>query len=296
MGAGEHSLFELISLLYIVDEGSLVLIDEIELGLHEDAQSKLIKEIKNICKSRKIQIICTSHSLSIIDSIPPEGRIFLEFKGSKTIVIPEVSSNYATGKLSGKNNKIIDVLIEDEVAKLIIEAALDPETRKQINIIPIGSHSAVMRHLAARFIERDFSNNKVCVILDGDQSSLAKQQIKHFKDALEQKHNIEIDIEQGCKDRLSFLPGNTHPEKWVVSQKTTEMLKAMCDSFEIKEMQAKELLEKAQLAEKHNEFYKISEELALDKAVVSFALVKGALQSSPNDKKKINDFIVNSIK
>ena len=54
MGAGEHSLFELISLLYIVDEGSLILIDEIELGLHEDAQSKLISEIKKICKSMRL--------------------------------------------------------------------------------------------------------------------------------------------------------------------------------------------------------------------------------------------------
>ncbi len=296
MGAGEHSLFELISLLYIVEEGSLILIDEIELGLHEDAQAKLITEIKKICKSRKLQIICTSHSSKIIDSVPPEGRNFLEFKGAKTIVIPEVSSSYATGKLSGKNSKTLDILVEDEVAKLIIEAAIDTDIRKQINIIPIGSHLAVMRHLAARFVEKSFSNNNVCAILDGDQLLQKEQQLKHFKDALEQKHNVEIDVKKWCKDRLSFLPGNTHPENWVVSQKTDQMYQIMCESFNIDNIEAKDLLDKAELAGKHDEFYKVSEELALDKSVVSFTLIKGALQSSPNEKTRINDFINNQIK
>lgn len=295
MGAGEHSLFELVSLLYIVEEGSLILIDEIELGLHEDAQAKLIAEIKNICKSRKLQIICTSHSSTIIDSVPPKGRIFLEFKGEKTMVIPGISSAYATGKLSGKHSKVLDILVEDEVAKLIIEAAIDSNIRKQINIIPIGSHSAVMRHLAARFVEKDFSNTNVCVILDGDQISKETQQIKHFEDALEQKHNLQIDIKQWCRDRLYFLPGNIHPEMWVVSQQTPEMYQFISNSFNIDEIEAKDILDKAKLAGKHNEFYKVSEELALDKLFVSNTLVRGALQSCSDKKEQINDFIAKKL-
>ncbi len=295
MGAGEHSLFELISLLYIVDQGSLILIDEIELGLHGEAQSKLIDEIKKICQSRKLQIICTSHSSEIINSIPPKGRIFLEFKGEKTIAIPEISSNYATGKLSGNPSKLLDVLVEDEVAKSIIETAIDPKIRKQINIIPIGSHSAVMRHLAARFVERDFNHKKVCVILDGDQQTDKQQHIKIFVKSIEQKHNQEINIEEWCEKRLFFLPGNTHPEKWVVSQKTTQMYQIMCDSFDIDKIEAKELLEKSELAGKHNEFHKIAEELALEKSVVSFELIKGALKSCPDQKEKISNFITHQI-
>lgn len=296
MGAGEHSLFELISLLYIVEEGSLILVDEIELGLHEDAQSKLIAETKKICKSRKLQIICTSHSSEIIDSVPPEGRIFLEFKGEKTIVIPEVSSNYATGKLKGKQNKVLDILVEDEVAKLIIETAIDAELRKQINIISIGSHSAVMRHLAAKFIEKDFRDKDVCVILDGDRKSSEHQQIKHFKDSLEQKHNIKINLEEWCKNRLSYLPGNTHPENWVISQKTNPMYEVMEQSFSINKIAVDELFNQAKLAGKHNEFYKVSEELALDRSVVSFALIRGALRSCPDEKEQINNFVVSQIK
>ncbi|MGB5635728.1 MAG: hypothetical protein WBM86_23525, partial [Waterburya sp.] len=75
-----------------------------------------------------------------------------------------------------------------------------------------------------------------------------------------------------------------------------QMYQIMCESFNIDNIEAKDLLDKAELAGKHDEFYKVSEELALDKSVVSFTLIKGALQSSPNEKTRINDFINNQIK
>ena len=53
-----------------------------------------------------------------------------------------------------------------------------------------------MRHFSARFVERNYSANNVCVILDGDQSSSERQQINDFKSILEQKHNVDIDIEK----------------------------------------------------------------------------------------------------
>lgn len=295
MGAGENSLFDLISLLYIIDEGSLVLIDEIELGLHEEAQSKLIEEIKKICNSRKLQIICTSHSARIIDSVPPEGRIFLEFQGGKTIVLPGISSNYATGKLSGSSNKVLDVLVEDDVAKSIVEAAVVPKIRKQINIIPIGSHSAVMRHLGARFVEREFNKKKVCVILDGDQKKSKSNHIQTFIKSIEQQNDLQIDLKNWCSQRLSFLPGTTHPEEWIVSQKTPQMYETICNSFEIEKTEAEKLLEKAVLAGKHNELYKISEELGLKKSVVSFELIKGAFKSCPEEKNNLKNFISSQI-
>ena len=54
MGAGEDALFEVISTLMMCPDGSLILIDEIELGLHEEAQARLIDELKKICSKRHI--------------------------------------------------------------------------------------------------------------------------------------------------------------------------------------------------------------------------------------------------
>lgn len=100
MGAGENYLLNLFSILEICPNGTLILIDEIELGLHEEAQIRLIDELKEICLSKKIQIICTTHSGVVLSSLPPKGRIFIERINEKICVINEISSEYAISKLS----------------------------------------------------------------------------------------------------------------------------------------------------------------------------------------------------
>jgi AAA15 family ATPase/GTPase len=61
MGAGENALFEIFSTIYACSESLMLVIDEIELGLHEEAQARLIEELKKVCKERKIQIVCSTH-------------------------------------------------------------------------------------------------------------------------------------------------------------------------------------------------------------------------------------------
>ena len=87
MGAGENALFELFSTIYACPEGSLILIDEIELGLHAEAQERLIDELKKTCLERKSQIICTTHSPIILECLPPEGRILIEKTKSTTNIL-----------------------------------------------------------------------------------------------------------------------------------------------------------------------------------------------------------------
>ena len=46
MGAGENALYELFSILFDCNENMLLVIDEIDLGLHAEAQEKLIQGTK----------------------------------------------------------------------------------------------------------------------------------------------------------------------------------------------------------------------------------------------------------
>jgi len=54
MGAGENALFEIFTTIYASPPGTLLIMDEIELGLHEKAQKKLIQELKKICNEKKV--------------------------------------------------------------------------------------------------------------------------------------------------------------------------------------------------------------------------------------------------
>ena len=288
MGAGEEALFGLFSTIKELPDGSLVLIDEIELGLHEEAQSRLIQELKTLCNERKLQIICTTHSPKILDSLPPEGRVFLEKISSTVSVIPGISSIFASGKLSGNRNVELDILVEDDVAQMIVETSLDPGIRSRVKVLPVGSSIAVMRHLAARYKEQ--RHPEICAILDGDKSASRAQHIKSFLDAVESPKN-KAETQAWADVRLSFLPGEMHPEGWVVGQRENAQLGEFQSVFKLSLEQVNELLQSCRLAGKHNEFFQASKKLNLDVQVVAYHLINSAFMSEPSELERINKFI-----
>ena len=183
--------------------------------------------MKILCQSQKFQIICTTHSPQILDSLPPEGRIFLERFGKHTQVIPKISSAYATGKLSGRPNVELDILVEDESAKSVMETCLTPELRSRSNVMPVGSAAAVMRHLAARYKEK--RKPEVCVILDGDMASSLQTQINEFLNSLGSLKTPE-DKEKAkrwAQERLNFLPGTKWPEHWVFTTTSNDTFSSL---------------------------------------------------------------------
>ena len=53
--------------------GGLLVIDEIDAGFHPHAQRQLIHSIRNAAKKLRLQVIATTHSLSLIESIHPDN-------------------------------------------------------------------------------------------------------------------------------------------------------------------------------------------------------------------------------
>ncbi|MBI4643310.1 MAG: AAA family ATPase [Deltaproteobacteria bacterium] len=213
MGAGENALFEIFSIINATPKGTLLVIDEIELGLHEAAQKKLIKELKGVCRERHIQVICTTHSAAIIEAVPPEARFYIENFSGKTSITPGISSAYAAGKLSGEKSNELDIYVEDGKAETIVEPFLSNDVRKRVSIIPIGSPITIIRHMAGRYKEK---RKAECIcVMDGDQAAKIRHHMKKFLEALENSKDTEKEIEW-FEQRLVFLPGKTWPEKWLI--------------------------------------------------------------------------------
>ena len=174
-------------------------------SLHEKAQHELIKQLKELCKEQKCQIICSTHSHAILSSLPPEARFFIEGKGVSTVLTKGISADFACGKMGKANAQELDIFVEDENAAAIVKQILPLATRKRCKIKSIGSHSAVLRQLASRSLEG--VENCMC-ILDGDQSGGAAGAIKKVVDwtepsTPEQKSKVMA----WTNERLHFLPG-----------------------------------------------------------------------------------------
>ena len=261
MGAGENTLFEIFTIIYASPQGTLLVIDEIELGLHEKAQKKLIQELKKICKEKKIQVICTTHSPAILESVPPEGRAFIESHTKKANVTPGISAKYAAGLLAGEESNELSVFVEDGIASTIVESVLDNELRCRVSVLPIGSHVAIARQMASKYKE---SKNKKCIaILDGDQSFSQKTHVANFMKALENSQD-KVAEESWFKERLVYLPGDKWPERWVMEQLKRFNTQELAELFKCSNDVFNSYIEEALTAEKHNELYNLSKNLSLD--------------------------------
>jgi len=262
MGAGENALFEIFSVLYAAGEGALLVLDEIELGLHASAQRRLVERLKDACLETKSQIICTTHSKHIFECLPSEARFYVENIGGKTRVTPGVSSEFAFAKLSATTGNELDVLVEDDVAKAILLASLPASVRARISIKIIGSANALARQLAAIYVRGELK--PAIAIFDGDQAAHAANLERHARNMAE---TVKADFSAWFKAKVSFLPGITWPEAWLLT-KAEECIEAASASVSCEPDELRTYIEYGHVAGKHKELREISNYLGLDRSDV----------------------------
>ncbi|WP_241150862.1 AAA family ATPase, partial [Pseudomonas viridiflava] len=78
------------------------MLDEIELGLHSKAQRSFIEKLKTICLETGTQVICTTHSRDVFESLPDDARFFIESVAGKTKITPEIAPDFAFSKMSNQ--------------------------------------------------------------------------------------------------------------------------------------------------------------------------------------------------
>ncbi len=288
MGAGENTLFEIFSTIYACQGSLLILIDEIELGLHEEAQIRFIEELKEICLKRHIQVVCTTHSPKVLAGLPPEARIHLERTGDAIKVIPGISPEYAAGLLSGMKQSELNVYCEDDFAQEIITLALPNEVRSRVTAIPIGSAAAVVRLLAAKFKEK--SECPSCAIVDGDQVRRKSEHVDVFVSELENVKDLAA-ARDWIENRLTFLPSENRPEAWVIGQVVNDISDQLADDFGVTKEELKSYVEEAASAKDHTELHLLSRKLNLPSLAIRTRLIQAALRRSPDEVAKIIEFV-----
>lgn len=262
MGAGENAVLCLLLEILNAGTGALIVVDEIELGLHVQAQIKLVEELKNLCKKYKCQIVCSTHSKYVLEHLPPEARRYIKQTNTGTEIIPAITPDYAFGKLSGINTGEVDVFVEDEVGEAFLSSILPLSIRERINIMAIGSDQAILKHMAVHYRERKYN---FISFMDGDKRTQSASAIRKIKTELETRlDHEEEEFEQMMQVRLKYLPGAHWPEKCLIENAINEVDKSyLLQEWDAKETDVVEYLERAIVAGKHNEFFSLSQDLQL---------------------------------
>lgn len=204
--SGEDALSRIIIDCIEAPKHSLILIDELELGLHPKVQRRLMDVIFEISHKDEKQFILTTHSPTVLSCVPDFARIFIDSKNGSYNEVSPISINSALSKMDSNSYPLLDIFCEDSCSEKIIKKILqDIENRKLpgisanlINLIPSGTADETYQN----FIVRDRIYEKVRIrsghacILDGDM--IGDKRFSHG-------------------EGLTFLPGGVAPEKLLCS-------------------------------------------------------------------------------
>ncbi|CAA6818861.1 MAG: Conserved domain protein [uncultured Sulfurovum sp.] len=276
MGAGEEVIIAMISRITQLPNYSIVLIEELELGLHPKAQKKLIEKLFEIVYAKKLQLIFTTHSPFLFDAMPKEGRILLRKPSDTLEVMYKPSSELAFTELTGECVKELTVYVEDKVAKSILEALLSSSVRKRIHVLEVGSKENLVRMIGTHYRNNDIGN--AIAIADGDLTNkelrgwYKNHMLKSYKGELFD----EVVYEEVSKKFFAKFPGDNAPEKFILAKLkgSEEYVRSVDDSDEFCSFIANEI----SLEDHHGLFRVIATEIGLSEELAKMRVIDGLVR------------------
>ena len=206
MSSGERTILRLSKDISNLAD-ALVLIDEIETGLHPYTQQQLMLELQRLALRQRLQIVVATHSPVVLDSVPPEGRLFLD-RDEKTMdvqLLPPHRDIFQKA-LYGQSREQLSILCEDEVAEGALLGVLDvlqPRLQLRPDDFLIGRNTGrdeYPGHIRALGKFRGLFN--FVFVLDGD----SRDREAPLRSLAER---------YGHSFQPLFLPGEGPPEQWL---------------------------------------------------------------------------------
>jgi predicted ATPase len=171
-GAGEASIIEMVSRIEAAAENSLILIEEIENGLHPLATQKMVEYLFDVAKRKKAQIVFTTHSEYALNVLPPKA-IWACIDGTAYQGKLTIESLRA---LTGNVTKDGAIFVEDDFAKDLVEEVLRqyaPDILDRVDVHKAGGYPYVVDVLKHHNANPAITKPAVAVI-DGDNPPLAQ--------------------------------------------------------------------------------------------------------------------------
>ena len=204
MAAGERAIFRLSREIAQL-KGALILIDEVEAGLHPWVQQLLLLQLQQLALRNDLQVIVTTHSATVLDSVPLHGRIFLEREETGRVAVRPAYRDVVQDALYGRSGDALNLLCEDEAAEGILQGVFDvllPRQRIRRESVRVGRNTGIDEFPAHATAFRKFGQiQNFAFVLDGDgRDSDMERRIRE---------------KAGSDVPVFYLPGRAAPELWV---------------------------------------------------------------------------------
>ena len=203
MASGERSILRMSQQIAQLD-GALVLIDEVEAGLHPWVQELLMIHLQQLALRNNLQIIVTTHSPVVLNAVPNHGRIFLDRDETGKVSTRTPYRDIVQDALYGRSNEALNLLCEDDAAEGILRGIFDylsTKHRIKSESVKIGRDTGAEEFPSHATAFKKFGQIENFVfVLDGDKCDSGIDQLIHQR--------------AGFAVPVFFLPGGA-PETWV---------------------------------------------------------------------------------
>jgi len=184
-GAGEDSVLDLFRMLETIPQTSLLIIDEVEASLHPKSQRRLIDYLMKLSRTKRCQVVVSTHSPYVLEQLPQEARVLLVPGNQGTNVIYGASVDFAMSRMDDEAHPEMVVYVEDREAEIWLREILAsdgtrPQVVDRLDICPVGPANVVqtMGALGAdgrlptsknlAFVDGDKEASRGCIVLPGN--------------------------------------------------------------------------------------------------------------------------------
>lgn len=207
-GAGEASIIRIVGEIESVTDNALILIEEVENGLHPVATQRLVEYLVEVCRRKSCQVIFTTHSNAALKPLPGDA-VWSSYRGQLTQGKLDVESLRA---LTGEVDARLAVFAEDKFGSLVAEVSLrrygdlidEKLDIKGIEIHALGGASQArdQAHHNNRSVTRKYM---AVAVLDGD-----KRKESGYNPADTPKLSID------GQPFVTFISGDSDPEEAIL--------------------------------------------------------------------------------
>ncbi len=171
MGAGEQRVLEILSAVFKSPRYGLILIDEIDLLLHTAALKQLIHILFQRAEDKYLQIVFTTHReviLELTNKVSIKHIHTLQTAPHKTYCFSNTKPD-ALRRLTGRQDRPLEIFVEDQMALTIVEHELFRLGMKRIaNITPYGAATNCFTLAAGLILSGSHDVQSQLFLLDGD--------------------------------------------------------------------------------------------------------------------------------
>jgi predicted ATPase len=189
-GAGEASVIRIVSEVEAAEDNCLILIEEIENGLHPVATRRMVEYLLGVAKRKACQVIFTTHSNDALDPLPPNA-IWAAYNGE---LLQGKLDIRALRTITGQIDAKLAIFVEDSFAEVLVTTALRYHGGVELAAVKIhgmGGATPAVTVNHQHNVDPTSTFPSVCLV-DGDQQQL-------------------VDV----SNNVFALPGDTNPEAYV---------------------------------------------------------------------------------